>query len=221
MQRFARRPLLLRFRRRRPLPPCGIGDGPHFEPGRGHGPVARATLYFLVRYPGEIDAPHELTPEQIELLKQWSKEDPPGQYERHRNQAIFAVQGNRNPFIDHPQWVDLVDFALGLGPRERAQEPRRRRRAHRRQRGRGHRRGRARSRCDRPRSPRLARHRPRRRRRAAAPDRGPRARRHRHATRLERRPRPHRRAGRAARIRRGRRGRARPRADRDRRPRRR
>ena len=98
-----------------PLPPCGLGDGPHFEPNRGHGPVARATLYFLVRYPGEIDAPHELTPGQIELLKQWSKEDPPGQYERHRNQAIFAVQGNRNPFIDHPQWVDLVDFALGLG----------------------------------------------------------------------------------------------------------
>ncbi|WP_170136449.1 endonuclease [Nannocystis exedens] len=97
-----------------PLPPCGLGDGPHFEPGNGHGPVARATLYFLVRYPGEIDAPHEFTPKQIELLKRWSKDDPPGQYERHRNQAIFAVQGNRNPFIDHPQWVDLVDFALGL-----------------------------------------------------------------------------------------------------------
>ncbi|WAS99280.1 endonuclease [Nannocystis punicea] len=103
------------FARDEPLPPCGEGEGPHFEPANGRGPVARATLYFLVRYPGEIDAPHELQPAQLELLTRWSKEEPPGQYERHRNQAIFAVQGNRNPFVDYPQWVDLVDFTPGLG----------------------------------------------------------------------------------------------------------
>ncbi|MDC0723170.1 endonuclease [Nannocystis bainbridge] len=98
------------FDRDTPMPPCGEGEGPYFEPGDGHGPVARATLYFLVRYASELDPSRTPTPAQIELLKRWSTDDPPGLHERHRNQAIFAVQGNRNPFIDHPQWVDLVEF---------------------------------------------------------------------------------------------------------------
>jgi endonuclease I len=29
--------------------------------------------------------------------------------------AIFAKQGNRNPFIDFPQWANHVDFVRGLG----------------------------------------------------------------------------------------------------------
>jgi hypothetical protein len=29
--------------------------------------------------------------------------------------AIFALQGNRNPFIDFPDWVAQIDFRLGLG----------------------------------------------------------------------------------------------------------
>ena len=39
----------------------------------------------------------------------------PSLYERHRNQAIFERQGNRNPFIDHPEWAAEVDFREGLG----------------------------------------------------------------------------------------------------------
>lgn len=37
------------------------------------------------------------------------------EYERHRNQAIFERQGNRNPLIDHPKWAAKIDFRLGLG----------------------------------------------------------------------------------------------------------
>ena len=36
-------------------------------------------------------------------------------YERHRNQAIFEMQGNRNPLIDHSDWAPRIDFALGIG----------------------------------------------------------------------------------------------------------
>lgn len=43
------------------------------------------------------------------------QQNPPSLYERHRNQAIFERQGNRNPFIDHPEWVGKVDFRQGLG----------------------------------------------------------------------------------------------------------
>ena len=40
-----------------------------FEPAAGKGPVARATLYFLLRYPGSIgDGERELSPDRLELL---------------------------------------------------------------------------------------------------------------------------------------------------------
>ncbi|MEZ4297683.1 MAG: endonuclease [Polyangiaceae bacterium] len=91
---------------------CGQKRGDRFEPLGGKGAVARATLYFLVRYPGEIT---QLTPEQLTLLRTWSADDPPADHELHRNQAIFEVQGNRNPFIDHPEWAPLVAFERGLG----------------------------------------------------------------------------------------------------------
>ena len=85
-----------------------------FEPWHGKGPVARATLYFLVRYRGEINAA-EIHPEWLETVKAWHAADPVTEYERHRNAEIFAKQGNRNPFIDHPEWVAKVDFAAGIG----------------------------------------------------------------------------------------------------------
>ena len=88
-----------------------------FEPDAGKGAVARATLYFLLRYPGELgDKPDEYTKKDLEILLRWHREDPPGLYERHRNQAIAEMQGNRNPFIDHPGWADKIDFTAGFGP---------------------------------------------------------------------------------------------------------
>ena len=42
------------------------------------------------------------------MLKQWAADDPPSLHELHRNRQIEKIQGNRNPFIDHPEW--LADF---------------------------------------------------------------------------------------------------------------
>lgn len=86
-----------------------------FEPEEGKGPVARATLYFLIRYPDLINRPNEYDEDRLEILKQWHRDSPPGKYEKHRNWAVNERQGNRNPFIDHPDWADQVDFAKGLG----------------------------------------------------------------------------------------------------------
>ncbi|MDX1613295.1 MAG: endonuclease [Candidatus Promineifilaceae bacterium] len=87
-----------------------------FEPAAGKGPVARATLYFLLRYPGMIgDDVRELQKERLPILLQWHQSEPVTDYERHRNAAIFAAQGNRNPFIDFPDWVTKVDFDAGFG----------------------------------------------------------------------------------------------------------
>jgi len=90
---------------------CGRSSAAGFEPGGGKGPVARATLYFLLRYPGEVgDEPRELQRERVALLLDWHGVEPVGDYERHRNAAIAELQGNRNPLIDHPDWAERIDF---------------------------------------------------------------------------------------------------------------
>jgi endonuclease G, mitochondrial len=87
-----------------------------FEPTGGKGTVARAVLYFLLRYPGEINnTGREFKANRLPVLLQWHNDFPPTIYERHRNQAIFAAQGNRNPLIDFPDWAEKIDFKLGLG----------------------------------------------------------------------------------------------------------
>lgn len=87
-----------------------------FEPGGGKGAVTRAVMYFLLRYPGEINnTAREFKATQLPTLLKWHATFPPSVYERHRNQAIFAVQGNRNPLIDFPDWAEKIDFKLGLG----------------------------------------------------------------------------------------------------------
>lgn len=93
---------------------CGRIDhqGRRFEPEGGKGAVARATLYFLLRYPGAID---DYSKEDVATLLRWHREDPVSLYEQHRNAAIAEVQGNRNPLIDHPEWAERIDFARGLG----------------------------------------------------------------------------------------------------------
>ena len=41
-------------------------------------------------------------------LRRWNKLDPVDQAELERNDAIEKIQGNRNPFIDHPEYVDQI-----------------------------------------------------------------------------------------------------------------
>jgi endonuclease G, mitochondrial len=48
-------------------------------------------------------------------LLAWHKAQLPGEYEKHRNAAIFEMQGNRNPLIDFPEWAEEIAFEKGLG----------------------------------------------------------------------------------------------------------
>jgi endonuclease G len=92
---------------------CGRREADRFEPQAGKGPVARATLYFLLRYPDRVQV-DELPANRLAVLLDWHEQSPPGDYERHRNAAVFARQGNRNPLIDHPEWAATTDFTKGL-----------------------------------------------------------------------------------------------------------
>lgn len=40
----------------------------------------------------------------------WHQADPPDAAERARNEVIHGAQGNRNPFIDHPEWGTAALF---------------------------------------------------------------------------------------------------------------
>lgn len=46
--------------------------------------------------------------ECFNLLRKWNAEDPVSQEEKTRNEYTYGVQGNRNPFIDHPSYADKI-----------------------------------------------------------------------------------------------------------------
>ena len=92
---------------------CGESDNGKFEPKRGKGAVARATLYFLLRYPEDVaDNKKEMPKERLKMIIKWAKDDKVDLWERQRNAEIQKVQGNRNPFIDFPDLVDKIEFEL-------------------------------------------------------------------------------------------------------------
>jgi hypothetical protein len=44
----------------------------------------------------------------LSVLLAWHQSDPPDAEELRRNDVVFGAQGNRNPFVDHPEWVALL-----------------------------------------------------------------------------------------------------------------
>lgn len=90
---------------------CGVASSGLFEPEFGKGTVARALLYFVLRYPKGIKKAFRKKVD-FPLLRKWNQTFPPELYEKHRNQAIFHIQGNRNPFIDFPELADSIYFPL-------------------------------------------------------------------------------------------------------------
>ena len=75
-----------------------------FEPRESHkGNVARAVFYFYTMYPTQA-GPISMVGD-IEVLYQWHLQDPVDSKEAERNDEIEQYQGNRNPFVDHPELV--------------------------------------------------------------------------------------------------------------------
>lgn len=109
------------------------GNGGSFQTwGQRKGDVARAVMYMAIRYEGGTDAGTgqsepdlELTDDRSKIvitsaspaymgllstLLEWSQTDPPDTAERARNEVVFSFQGNRNPFVDHPEWATNALF---------------------------------------------------------------------------------------------------------------
>jgi endonuclease I len=101
--------------------PGNFTDADSWEPRNADkGDVARMIFYMAIRYEGTDGYPdleiNESTSNgtnpyigKLSVLKQWNLQDPPSAFEKRRNQVIYdTYQHNRNPFIDHPEWVTSV-----------------------------------------------------------------------------------------------------------------
>ena len=95
-------------------------NGTVFEPiNEFKGDVARMIFYFVTRYENKLStfasggmlgssAFPGLQQWQLNQLLAWHAQDPVSQAEILRNNASYTYQGNRNPYIDNPAYVDLV-----------------------------------------------------------------------------------------------------------------
>ena len=103
------------------------------------GDVARAIFYMDVRYEGGTHGitgaaePNLIVTDNaalivttgsnasvaymglLSVLVQWNAQDPVDNRERAHNDAVYGFQGNRNPFVDHPEWVNAL-FVSSTGP---------------------------------------------------------------------------------------------------------
>jgi endonuclease I len=81
-----------------------------FEPRDVHkGDCARACFYFALRY-GNLSS---FLTYQEPVLRSWALADTVSQKELDRNDAIDALQHNRNPFIDHNGWLNRIASLAG------------------------------------------------------------------------------------------------------------
>lgn len=79
--------------------------GGKFEPRDVQkGPSARAMMYFVIRYQ---DYSNHFSGQE-NILRQWHKTYPPQSAEQTRNDDIYALQNNRNPFVDYPQFEERI-----------------------------------------------------------------------------------------------------------------
>ncbi len=104
--------------------PTGCYTAPYiWEPrDADKGDVARALFYMAVRYEGDngetnlelvsyVNTAPDYQPlyGNLDTLMKWHNQDPVNNWERNRNDIVYyQYQANRNPFVDHPEYVDLI-----------------------------------------------------------------------------------------------------------------
>ena len=83
------------------------------------GDIARIIFYMDTRYEGnngesnltvvdEVNTSPAPEHGRLSTLLEWNEMDPPDEFERNRNNVIFSWQKNRNPFIDNPEFANLI-----------------------------------------------------------------------------------------------------------------
>jgi endonuclease I len=100
--------------------------GTVFEPRDEYkGDFARNYFYMATRYYNEDSGwpgSDMVTGSQFKtwaktMLLIWAQQDPVSQKETDRNNAVYAIQNNRNPFIDHPEYANSI-WGTNVGIRD-------------------------------------------------------------------------------------------------------
>ncbi|MBQ8288609.1 MAG: endonuclease [Clostridia bacterium] len=89
----------------------GYYSGGYFEPlDNVKGDVARICLYLYVRWADEYPKCANITNvfQSVDVLLDWCEQDPVDTWEMGRNEVVGAIQGNRNVFIDYPEYAWLL-----------------------------------------------------------------------------------------------------------------
>ncbi len=98
-------------------------SGMAFEPIDTYkGDFARNYFYMATRYKGEDSSwpgsamtdGADLEDWAVDLLMGWHQSDPVSDKELDRNEAVYDIQNNRNPFIDHPEYVQYIYDPSGV-----------------------------------------------------------------------------------------------------------
>ncbi|MCK5519777.1 MAG: endonuclease, partial [Candidatus Marinimicrobia bacterium] len=100
-------------------------SGTVFEPIDAYkGDFARTYFYMATRYYGDDgDWPGsdmtngaQMKPWALAMMREWDKNDPVSEKELNRNNAVYTIQKNRNPFIDYPWFSGLIWGNLAPAP---------------------------------------------------------------------------------------------------------
>lgn len=89
---------------------AGYSGGGYFEPNdKTKGDVARIYFYMMIRY-SQTDSSYKVTrtAQSLAMLLKWHEEDPVDEFEKVRNNRSYEKQGNRNPFIDYPEFAKMI-----------------------------------------------------------------------------------------------------------------
>lgn len=95
----------------------GAPGGSCYEPiDSFKGDLARNYFYVSTCYKNdsgafatwEMATGARLKPWAAQMLLEWHHMDPVSKKETDRNNAVYALQGNRNPFIDRPEYADCI-----------------------------------------------------------------------------------------------------------------
>ena len=87
-----------------------------FEPiDEYKGDFARTYFYMITRYKNKVNNWNSpmlqgdgFSEWALSLLMEWHEQDPVGEKEIDRNNEVYGIQDNRNPFIDHPEYADNI-----------------------------------------------------------------------------------------------------------------
>ncbi|MFP4479083.1 MAG: endonuclease, partial [Candidatus Izemoplasmatales bacterium] len=82
------------------------GSGVYEPHDEVKGDIARIVFYMATMYT-QLNISSQ-TIGDLQVLLEWHMMDPVDDFERNRNEVIFSYQGNRNPFIDYPHFVEEI-----------------------------------------------------------------------------------------------------------------